>query len=76
MAREEGESSIIVNILNSLNKEVVIAIKDKDKDIIIDLNNKIMLIRSIKVVVLPKFSRQLEKLKEYLDKVNIYIYYN
>jgi hypothetical protein len=57
MAREEGESSIIVNILNSLNKEVVIAIKDKDKDIIIDLNNKIMLIRSIKVVVLPKFSR-------------------
>jgi hypothetical protein len=72
----EGESSVIVNILNSLNKEVIEKIKDKDKDIIIDLNNNITLIRTIKVVVLPKFSRQSNKLKEYLNKVTIYIYYN
>jgi hypothetical protein len=55
MTKEEGESSVIVNILNLLNKEVIIVVKDKDKDIIIDLNNNITLIRSIKVVVLPKF---------------------
>jgi hypothetical protein len=55
MTREEGESSIIVNILNLINKEVVVALKDKDRDIIIDLNNNIMLIRVIKVIVLPKF---------------------
>jgi hypothetical protein len=35
-----------------------------------------MLLRILKVVVLPKFSRQLNKLKEYLNKVTIYIYYN
>ncbi len=44
--------------------------------IIIDLNNNIILIRTLKVVVLLKFSRQLNKLKEYLNKVTIYIYYN
>jgi hypothetical protein len=55
MTREEGESSVIVNILNSVNKEVITAIKDKDRDIIIDLNNNIILIRTIKVVVLRKF---------------------
>jgi hypothetical protein len=55
MTREKGESSIIVNILNLINKEVVVALKDKDRDIIIDLNNNIMLIRVIKVIVLPKF---------------------
>jgi hypothetical protein len=55
MTRKEGESSVIVNILNSLNKEVIVVVKDKDKDIIIDLNNKITLTRSIKVVILLKF---------------------
>jgi hypothetical protein len=59
-----------------MSRNTVTAIKDKDRDIIIDLNNNIMLIRSIKVVVLPKFLGQLEKLKKYLNKVNIYIYYN
>jgi hypothetical protein len=47
MTREEGESSVIVNIPNPLNKEVVVAIKNKDRDIIIDLNNNITLIRSV-----------------------------
>jgi hypothetical protein len=55
MTREEGESSIIVNILNPINKEAITTIKDKDRDIIIDLNNNITLIRTIKVVVLLKF---------------------
>jgi hypothetical protein len=76
MAREEGESSVIVNILNPTNKEAITAIKDEDRDIIIDLNNNITLIRVIKVVVLLKFLGQLEKLEEYLNKVYIYIYYN
>jgi hypothetical protein len=56
MTREEGESSITVNILNPTNKEVVVALKDEDRDIIIDLNNNITLTQVIKVVVLPKFS--------------------
>ncbi len=55
IAREEGENSVIVNIPNSLNKEVIVVVKNKDRDIIIDLNNNIMLIRSIKVVILLKF---------------------
>jgi hypothetical protein len=76
MAREEGESSVIVNILNPTNKEAITAIKDEDRDIIIDLNNNFTLIRVIKVVVLLKFLGQLEKLEEYLNKVYIYIYYN
>jgi hypothetical protein len=76
MAREEEESSVSITILNSLNKEVIKKIKDKDSDIIIDLNNNIMLIRILKIAILPKFSRQPNKLKEYLNKVTIYIYYN
>jgi hypothetical protein len=76
MTREEGESSVSVTIPNPLNKEAIEKIKDKDSDIIIDLNNNITLIRILKVVVLPKFSRQPNKLKEYLNKVTIYIYYN
>ncbi len=76
MAREEGESSVSITIPNSLNKEVIKVIKNKDSNIIIDLNNNITLIRTLKIVVLPKFSRQPSKLKEYLNKVNIYIYYN
>jgi hypothetical protein len=76
MAREEGESSVIVNIPNPTNKEAVVVLKDKDRDIIIDLNNNIMLTRVIKVAVLSKFLGQLEKLEEYLNKVYIYIYYN
>jgi hypothetical protein len=57
MTREEGESSVSVIILNPLNKEVIKKIKDKDSNIIIDLNNNIILIRILKVVVLLKFSR-------------------
>jgi hypothetical protein len=55
MTREEGESSVSVTILNPLNKEAIKKIKDEDRDIIIDLNNNIMLTRTLKVVVLPKF---------------------
>ncbi len=57
MTREEGESSVSITIPNSLNKEVIKVAKDKDSNIIIDLNNNITLIRTLKVVVLPKFSR-------------------
>ncbi len=32
------------------------------------LNNNIIIKRPIKVALLPKFSRNLEKLKEYLNK--------
>jgi hypothetical protein len=56
MTREEGESSVSVTILNPLNKEVIEKIKNKDSDIIIDLNNNITLTRTLKVTTLPKFS--------------------
>ncbi len=39
------------------------------------LNNNISLKRPIKVVPLPKFNSDLSKLKEYLNKVQIYINY-
>jgi hypothetical protein len=55
MTREEGKSSVSITIPNSLNKEVIKVIKDKDGDIIIDLNNNITLIRTLKIVILPKF---------------------
>jgi hypothetical protein len=35
-----------------------------------------MLIRTLKVVILPKFLGQANKLKEYLNKVSIYLFYN
>jgi hypothetical protein len=57
MTKEEGESSVSIIILNPLNKEAINKIKDKDDSIIIDLNNNIILIRTLKVVVLPKYSR-------------------
>jgi hypothetical protein len=40
---------------NTVNKEVIKKIKDEDSNIIIDLNNNIILTRTLKVVVLPKF---------------------
>ncbi len=35
-----------------------------------------MLIRTLKIVILPKFLGQPNKLKEYLNKASIYIFYN
>jgi hypothetical protein len=43
--------------------------KDKDRDIKMTLNNNISLKRPVKVVLLPKFNSNSNKLKEYLDKV-------
>ncbi len=67
MAIEEGESSSRVIIPKTI--EVIKKAKDKDRDIEITLNNNISLKRLVKVVPLPKFNRDLSKLKEYLDKV-------
>jgi hypothetical protein len=64
----EGESSVLVTIPNPVNKEVIKAAKDKEGDITIDLNNNITLIRAVKIVTLPKFSRKPKVLKEYLNK--------
>ncbi len=49
--------------------KVIEKAKDKDRDIKITLDNNISLKRPVKVVPLPKFNRDLSKLKEYLDKV-------
>jgi hypothetical protein len=73
MAIEEGESSSKVVILKTT--EVIKRAKDKDRDIKITLNNNISLKRLVKVVLLPKFNSDLSKLKEYLNKVQIYINY-
>jgi hypothetical protein len=67
MATEEGESSSRVIIPKTT--KVIEKAKDKDRDIEITLNNNISLKRPIKVIPLPKFNRDLSKLKEYLDKV-------
>jgi hypothetical protein len=67
MAIEEGESSLRIIILNTI--ELIKKAKDKDKDIKITLNNNISLKRLIKVVPLPKFNSNSSKLKEYLNKV-------
>jgi hypothetical protein len=56
--------------------KVIKAIKDKDRDIKITLNNNVILNRTIKVVLLPKFLSKPNKLKEYLNKIQIYITYN
>jgi hypothetical protein len=39
------------------------------------LNNNIIIKRLIKVALLPKFSRNLDKLEKYLNKTQIYINY-
>jgi hypothetical protein len=67
MTTEEGESSSKVIILKTI--EVIKKAKDKDRDIEITLNNNISLKRLIKVILLPKFNSDLNKLKEYLNKV-------
>jgi hypothetical protein len=67
MAIEEGESSSRVIILKTT--KVIKKAKDKDRDIKITLNNNISLKRPVKVVPLPKFNSDFNKLKEYLNKV-------
>jgi hypothetical protein len=67
MAIEEGERSSRVVILKTI--ESIKKAKDKDRDIKITLNNNINLKRPVKVVPLPKFNKDLSKLKEYLNKV-------
>ncbi len=64
---EEGESSSRVTIPKTI--ELIKKAKDKDRDIKITLNNNISLKRPVKVVPLPKFNSDSNKLKEYLDKV-------
>jgi hypothetical protein len=73
MATEEGESSFKVVVLRT--ETVIKRAKDKDRDIKMTLNNNITLNRLVKVVTPPKFNSDLSKLKEYLDKVQIYIDY-
>ncbi len=53
----------------SKTDKAIKAIKDKDKDIKITLNNNVTLNRTIKIVLLPKFLGKLDKLKEYLNKI-------
>ncbi len=73
MAIKEGESSSKVVILKT--KAVIKKAKDKDRDIKITINNNILLKRLIKVIPPSKFNSNLSKLKEYLNKVQIYINY-
>ncbi len=73
MATEEGESSSKVVILKT--EAVIKKAKDKDRDIEITINNNILLKRPVKVIPPPKFNSNPSKLKEYLDKVQIYIDY-
>ncbi len=73
MATEEGESSSRVTIPKTI--ELIKKAKDKDRDIKMTLDNNISLKRPVKVVPLPKFNSDSNKLKEYLDKVQIYINY-
>jgi hypothetical protein len=67
MAIEEGESSSRVTILKTI--ELIKKAKDKDRDIKMTLNNNISLKRPVKVIPLPKFNSDSNKLKEYLNKV-------
>jgi hypothetical protein len=67
MAIEEGESNSRVVVLRT--KAVIKKVKDKDRDIKITINNNITLNRLVKVTTLPKFNKDLSKLKEYLNKV-------
>ncbi len=73
MATEEGESSSKVVVLRT--EAVIKEAKDKDRDIKITINNNIILNRLVKVVTLSKFNKDLSKLEEYLNKVQIYIDY-
>jgi hypothetical protein len=73
IAVEEGESSSKVVVLRT---EVVIKkVKDNNRDIKITLNNNIIIKRLIKVIPPLKFNRDPNKLKEYLNKTQIYINY-
>jgi hypothetical protein len=63
---KEGESSSKITILRI--DKVIKKEKDLDRDIKIFFNNNIIIKQLIKVALLPKFSRDLEKLKEYLNK--------
>jgi hypothetical protein len=67
MTIEEGESSSKVMIPKT--SKAIKKAKDKDRDIEITLDNNISLKRPVKVVLLPKFNSNSNKLKEYLDKV-------
>ncbi len=73
MATEEGKSSSKVVVLRT--EAVIKEAKDKDGDIKITINNNITLNRLVKVVTSLKFYRDLSKLEEYLNKVQIYIDY-
>ncbi len=73
MATEEGESSSKVVILKT--RAVIKKAKDKDRDIKITINNNILLKRLVKVIPPLKFNSNPSKLKEYLNKVQIYINY-
>ncbi len=73
MAIEEGESSSKVVVLKT--EAVIKKVKDEDRDIKMTINNNIILKRLIKVVTPPKFNSNPSKLKEYLNKVQIYINY-
>jgi hypothetical protein len=67
MTTEEGESSSRVIILKTT--KVIKKAKDKDRDIKMTIDNNISLKRPVKVTPLPKFNSDLNKLKEYLNKV-------
>jgi hypothetical protein len=75
MAIEEGESSSKVTIPKT--EELIKKAKDDNGDIEITINNNITIKRLIKVVPPPppKFSRDPDKLEEYLNKTQIYIDY-
>ncbi len=73
MAIEEGESSSKVVVLRT--KTVIKKVKDNNRDIKITLNNNIMLKQPVKVITPPKFNSNPSKLKEYLNKTQIYIDY-
>ncbi len=63
---KEGESSSKITILRI--DKVIKKAKDLDRDIKMSLNNNITIKRLIKVALLSKFSKNPEKLEEYLNK--------
>jgi hypothetical protein len=66
MADKEGESSSKITIPRT--EESIKKAKDPNRDIEMSLNNNITIKQPIKVALLPKFSRDPNKLEEYLDK--------
>ncbi len=66
IAIKEGESSSKIVILKT--EKVIKKAKNNNRDIKITLDNNIIIKRLIKVVTLPKFSSNLNKLEEYLNK--------